>query len=115
MSKFRDRHHMHSGNGKQISDFQSKSFCRCAMIEKIRRRRGSPHLPPSSPPTCYLPSIAIVATLSLGHLCCWPAPPLLSHLPPLLLPPASAASAVTSSHRPLLSFPTQAVATSAVG
>ncbi|RRT46185.1 hypothetical protein B296_00040115 [Ensete ventricosum] len=69
--------------------------------EKRRRGRGSPHLPPSSPPTCHLPSTAIAATLSLGHLTRRPSlpsyafPPPSLHHPPLL--PASAASAAAPS------------------
>ncbi|RWW40087.1 hypothetical protein BHE74_00054528, partial [Ensete ventricosum] len=70
--------------------------------EKRRRGRGSPHLPPSSPPTCRLPSTTIAATLSLCHLTRRPSLPspafppssllhprtfplLLPHLPPALL------------------------------
>ncbi|RRT44731.1 hypothetical protein B296_00037377, partial [Ensete ventricosum] len=71
----------------------------------------------------------IAAALSLDHLTrrlslpssVFPPPPLLHprtfppHLPPLLLPLASAALAAASSHRSSLSFPTQATATSTVG
>ncbi|RZR74098.1 hypothetical protein BHM03_00032150, partial [Ensete ventricosum] len=75
------------------------------------------HLSPSSSPApatgqCRLsrsllpPAVAVLPHVSCRHLCCRPAPPLLPHLPPLLLPPASAASTAPSSHQPSLSFPT---------
>ncbi|RRT40006.1 hypothetical protein B296_00027413 [Ensete ventricosum] len=119
--KEREREREREKRGKEDADLREK--------EKRRKGRGSPHLPPSSPPTCRLRSTAIAATLSLGHLTRWPSlpssafppPPLLHpctfppHLPPLLLPLASAAPAAATSHRSLLSFPMQAAATSVAG
>ncbi|RRT60541.1 hypothetical protein B296_00027933, partial [Ensete ventricosum] len=72
-----------------------------------RRGRASPHLPPSSPPTCRLPSIAIATTLSLGHLThrpslpspAFPPPPLL-HRAPSPSPPSFAASTSAAAPSP---------------
>ncbi|RRT34228.1 hypothetical protein B296_00032616, partial [Ensete ventricosum] len=65
--------------GKEYADLEEK--------ETRRRGKGSPHLPPSSPPTCRLPSTVITVTLSLSHLTRWPSLPSLTSPPPSLLHP----------------------------